>query len=84
VRCYRDAAGRLTLVGTARAERMAGSRGADRIWGFGGADTISSGGGNDIVRGGAGGDRVDCGAGRRDRAIRSGPDAIARTCERRN
>jgi hypothetical protein len=54
----RSATPKCTLVGTARAEHLAGTPGRDVICGRGGNDTISGLGGDDRLLGGPGNDRV--------------------------
>lgn len=54
---------RVTVAGTARADRLKGTRKRDVIAGFGGNDVIKGLGGNDVICGGAGNDTLVGGPG---------------------
>ena len=77
VRCTRDAAGRLVMRGTRRAERFVGTPDADRIDALGGADRVEARGGADRVRGGPGADRISGGSGRDNLAGGGGRDRVS-------
>ncbi|MBL8563867.1 MAG: hypothetical protein JNN06_16485 [Gemmobacter sp.] len=53
-----------TVIGSARAEWLAGENGHDRLLGDAGSDTLQGGTGNDLLRGGTGHDVLVGGAGR--------------------
>jgi Ca2+-binding RTX toxin-like protein len=58
-----NAAGNLTLQGTAGADSLTGGAGADRLLGLAGNDTLNGGGGDDALNGAAGADKLNGGAG---------------------
>jgi len=63
VSCQRNAAGGLTITGTAGADRIVGSSGPDVIRCGDGDDVVFAGSGDDEIRCGAGNDTVDAGQG---------------------
>lgn len=67
---------RVTLTGTAAADRLRGTAGADVIAGLSGADLITGLGGNDLICGGPGDDRLFGGPGRDRLAGESGHDRL--------
>lgn len=64
------------IVGSNRADCLAGREGNDTIAGYGGADTIDGGAGDDDIAGGRGNDIIFGGAGRDDLEGEGGDDAL--------